>query len=99
MKAMVMKGVAAALSPFEGVLPPSRSATRAGLRPWKRAGSPAALTPEAEASEPNALEPTIYGFILRHSLSQQLLLILFTLISFPFLYFSLDLPKTIINKA
>src|SRR5436190_11989880 len=99
MKAMMMKGVAAALHPLEGALPPSRNAPRAGLRPRKRAGSPAALTPEAEASEPNALEPTIYGFILRHSLSQQLLLILFTLISFPFLYFSLDLPKTIINKA
>src|SRR5204863_5385156 len=72
---------------------------RAVLQPQKQAGSPAAQPPEAEASEPNALERTIYRFILRHSLSQQLALILFTLISFPFLYFSLDLPKTIINKA
>src|SRR5947208_10906279 len=99
MKAMVMKGVAAALSPLEGALPFSRNAPRAVLQPQKQAGSPAAQPPEAEAGEPNALERTIYRFILRHSLSQQLALILFTLISFPFLYFSLDLPKTIINKA
>src|SRR5882757_3430477 len=99
MKAMMMKGVAAALSPLEGAFPLSRNASRAVLRPQKQAGSPAAQPPEPEDSEPNALEPTIYRFILRHSLSQQLVLILFTLISFPFLYLSLDLPKTIINKA
>jgi hypothetical protein len=99
MKAMVMKGVAAALSPLEGALPLSRNASRAVLRPPKQAGLPAAQPPEAEDSEPNALEPTIYRFILSHSLSQQLVLILFTLISFPFLYLSLDLPKTIINRA
>src|ERR1700730_14903324 len=97
MKAMVMKGVAAALSPLEGPL--SRNTPRAVLQPQNQAGSPAAPPAGAEAGEPNALEPTIYRFILRHSLSQQLILILFTLISFPFLYFSLDLPKTIINRA
>ena len=95
----MMKGVAAALSPLEGAFPLSRNASRAVLKPQKPAGSPAAQPPEAEASEPNALEPTIYRFILSHSLPQQLVLILFTLISFPFLYFSLDLPKTIINRA
>src|SRR5580700_959747 len=99
MKAMMMKGVAAALSPLEGAFPLSRNAYRAVLKPQKPAGSPAAQPPEAEASEPNALAPTIYRFILSHSLPQQLVLILFTLISFPFLYFSLDLPKTIINRA
>src|SRR3954468_21935802 len=99
MKAMVMKGVAAALSPLEGALPLSRNTPLAVLQPQNQDGSPAAQPPEAEAGEPNALEPTIYRFILRHSLSQQLLLIFFTLISFPFLYFSLDLPKTIINRA
>src|ERR1700720_586664 len=99
MKAMMMKGVAAALSPLEGAFPLLRNASRAVLKTQKPAGSPAAQSPEAEASEPNALEPTIYRFILSHSLPQQLVLILFTLISFPFLYFSLDLPKTIINKA
>src|ERR1700756_1192249 len=96
MKAMMMKGVATALGPLQGVLPPSRIVPRAVQKPQKQAGS---QPPEAEASEANALEPTIYRFILRHSLPQQLTLILFTLISFPFLYFSLDLPKIIINKA
>jgi ABC-type multidrug transport system fused ATPase/permease subunit len=99
MKAMMMKGGGAALNPLEGALPLSRNAPRSVLQSQKQAGSPAARPPEAETSEQNALEPTIYRFILRHSLSQQLVLILFTLISFPFLYLSLDLPKTIINKA
>src|ERR1700728_3042492 len=46
-----------------------------------------------------SLEPTVYRFILRHSLKQQILLLLLTLASFPFLYYSLDLPKTIVNHA
>src|SRR5258708_39846495 len=45
------------------------------------------------------LEPTIYRFIMRHSLKQQIVLLLLTLVSFPFLYYSLDLPKTIVNRA
>jgi ABC-type multidrug transport system fused ATPase/permease subunit len=99
MKAMMMKGVATVLTPLDSVPPASRNAPRAVAQPKRQAGSPAAQPPEAEASDPNVLEPTIYRFILRHSSSQQLILILFTLISFPFLYFSLDLPKTIINRA
>jgi putative ABC transport system ATP-binding protein len=47
----------------------------------------------------DSLEPTVYRFILRHSLRQQILLLVLTLVSFPFLYYSLDLPKTIINRA
>src|ERR1700739_885096 len=97
MKAITMKGMATVLTPLDGVLPTSRNAPRATVQPKKQAGSPAA--PEAQASDPNVLEPTIYRFILTHSLSQQIILILFTIISFPFLYFSLDLPKTIINRA
>lgn len=42
---------------------------------------------------------SIYRFIFRHSLRQQLLLLLLTALSFPFLYLSLELPKTIINEA
>src|SRR5271165_450826 len=99
MMAMMMKGVAAVLSPIDGALPPSRNTLRTLLQPWKQAGSPAAQPPETEAGDPNTIEPTIYRFVLKHSLSQQLFIILFTLISFPFLYFSLDLPKTIINRA
>lgn len=45
------------------------------------------------------MEPTIFKFILKHSVKEQLALLLVTAISFPFLYLSLDLPKTIINKA
>jgi len=95
----MIKGVAAVLSPFDGAFPPSRNALRTLLQPRRQAGSPAARPPETEARDPNAIEPTIYRFILRHSLSQQLILIFFTFVSFPFLYFSLDLPKTIVNRA
>jgi putative ABC transport system ATP-binding protein len=45
------------------------------------------------------LPRTIYGFIFRYSLKTQLLILALTVISFPFLYYSLDLPKTIINRA
>jgi ABC-type multidrug transport system fused ATPase/permease subunit len=69
------------------------------LLPRKQTSSPAIQPPEADTRDPNALEPTIYRFILRHSLPHQLWLIFLTLVSFPFLYFSLDLPKTIVNRA
>ena len=58
--------------------------------------APAAKPPEPDSSE---LEPTVYRFILKHSLRQQILLLLLTLVSFPFLYYSLKLPKEIINHA
>jgi ABC-type multidrug transport system fused ATPase/permease subunit len=45
------------------------------------------------------MEPTIYRFILRHSKKEQIVLLFLTLVSFPFLYYSLDLPKRIINEA
>jgi len=48
---------------------------------------------------PGGLAPSMYGFILKYSLKQQIMLLLLTLASFPFLYYSLDLPKTIINQA
>src|SRR6202040_4117542 len=47
----------------------------------------------------DSIEPTVYRFILRHSLKQQIMLLVLTLVSFPFLYYSLDLPKTIVNRA
>jgi putative ABC transport system ATP-binding protein len=55
------------------------------------------LTPAPPIED--SLEPTVYRFILRHSLKQQIMLLVLTLVSFPFLYYSLDLPKTIINRA
>ena len=45
------------------------------------------------------LEPSIYRFVLRYSLPEQVYLVVVTLLSFPFLYLSLDLPKQIINEA
>lgn len=45
------------------------------------------------------MENKISRFIVRYSKPQQILLVLLTVTSYPFLYFSLDLPKTIINKA
>lgn len=61
----------------------------------KAAGPPVAPAPPIEDS----LEPSVYRFILRHSFKQQILLLVLTLLSFPFLYYSLDLPKTIVNHA
>jgi ABC-type multidrug transport system fused ATPase/permease subunit len=45
------------------------------------------------------MEPSIFKFILKYSRREQVLLLLVTAASFPFLYFSLDLPKIIINEA
>ena len=47
----------------------------------------------------DTLEPSIYRFILRYSLRDQIYLVVVTLLSFPFLYYSLELPKLIINQA
>src|SRR3546814_18688367 len=45
------------------------------------------------------MESSIYRFIFRYSKREQLLLLLMTALSFPFLYYSLELPKKIINEA
>lgn len=45
------------------------------------------------------MERSMFAFIWRNSKRQQITALLVTIASFPFLYFSLDLPKTIINKA
>jgi ABC-type bacteriocin/lantibiotic exporter with double-glycine peptidase domain len=45
------------------------------------------------------METTIFGFIRRYSWRQQLVLFGLTLLSFPPLYYSLELPKIIINQA
>jgi len=47
----------------------------------------------------DTLPGSIYGFILRYSLRDQIYLVVVTLLSFPFLYYSLELPKVIINEA
>ena len=45
------------------------------------------------------MEKTLFKFIWRYSKRDQIILLVLTAISFPFLYLSLDLPNTIINKA
>src|SRR6516162_7177304 len=100
MKAIAMRGVAALVNTTESALRPARDWL--GFLPWRQKEAASASQqkpPEKEAGDPSAPEPTIYGFILRHSLASQILLLLFTLVSFPFLYYSLVLPKTIMDGA
>ncbi len=42
---------------------------------------------------------SVFAYIWRHSRLQQIILLVVTLASFPFLYYSLDLPKQIVNEA
>ena len=88
-----MKAMAAVVTSAEEALRPGFLPGMAG--PVDASTSPPKLPPP----EDNDLEPTIYRFILKYSLRPQVLLLLFTLASFPFLYYSLNLPKTIINHA
>lgn len=45
------------------------------------------------------MEPTFFKYIKRYSWGEQMLLLVMTFASFPFLYASLELPKIIINRA
>lgn len=45
------------------------------------------------------MQPTIMRFVWRFSRQEQLIAILLTLVSFPLLYLTLELPKLIINEA
>ncbi|WP_425044512.1 ABC transporter transmembrane domain-containing protein [Primorskyibacter sp. S87] len=45
------------------------------------------------------MEPTLFSFIWKYSKRQQFFLLLLTVLTFPFLYASLELPKRIINDA
>jgi len=45
------------------------------------------------------METNLFRFIFRHSYQQQIYLLIITGISFPFLYYSYDLPKMIVNQA
>src|ERR1700730_2411526 len=54
------------------------------------------LLPEGRS---DGLDPSIYGYILHYSLRDQIYLVIVTLLSFPFLYYSLGLPKHIVNHA
>ena len=45
------------------------------------------------------MEPTIFKFVLKYSLRDQILLLVLTIASFPFFYLLLYLPKVIVNEA
>ncbi|MCL6414841.1 ABC transporter ATP-binding protein/permease [Aestuariirhabdus sp. Z084] len=45
------------------------------------------------------MEKSIYTYIIKHTLRHQVLILMLTLVTFPFVYASLDVPKQIINKA
>jgi putative ABC transport system ATP-binding protein len=60
--------------------------------PWPAQGS----SPQGTG---DSLERSIYSFIIRYSWRDQIYVVTMTLASFPFLYWSLDLPKQIINRA
>src|ERR1700729_1484397 len=87
-----MKSSAALAAPAANTAHPLRVLGAAAEKP-----SEPPLNPARDIEE--SLEPSVYRFILRHSLKRQILLLVLTLVSFPFLYYSLDLPKTIINHA
>jgi ABC-type multidrug transport system fused ATPase/permease subunit len=100
MKLVAIKAMAAALGSAEGALAlPRRRGWRLFDRDARRATAPPASPMPRPTGDPNALEPSIYRFIFHHSLRQQIVLLVLTLLSFPFLYYSLELPKIITNKA
>lgn len=45
------------------------------------------------------MEPSLFRFIWKHSKRQQIIILLVTVLSFPILYYSLELPKLIVNQA
>jgi ABC-type multidrug transport system fused ATPase/permease subunit len=47
----------------------------------------------------DTLDPSIYGFILHYSRWEQIYLVVITLFPFPFLYFSLQIPKYNVNTV
>ena len=96
-----MKGMAALVTTAEDALRPAKDWF--GFLPGRSKqvdkAPPATKSPEIRDEDPGRLEPSIYRFILRYSLRPQLVLLSMTLASFPFLYYSLELPKIITNKA
>jgi putative ABC transport system ATP-binding protein len=45
------------------------------------------------------MEPTLHKFILRNARVEQVFILLMTLVSYPFTYATLELPKIIVNQA
>jgi ABC-type multidrug transport system fused ATPase/permease subunit len=86
-----MKSLAAVAAPTDN--------TAKALRVPSKVAEAAEPPPKPGLDVEDSIEPTVYRFILRHSHKQQIMLLVLTLVSFPFLYYSLDLPKTIVNRA
>jgi len=60
--------------------------------------APTGLAAESRPTgDSGGIQPTLHGFIIKHSLWQQVYVITLVVVSLPFYYYSLDLPKTIIN--
>jgi len=53
----------------------------------------------ASSSRKPTMDRTLFAFIWKHSKREQLVLLAFTVFTFPFLYATLELPKRIINDA
>src|SRR5277367_4514850 len=73
---------------------------------WPRTAETAGAQASAQGMVPpggktkiGGLEPTLNRFIIKYSWRQQILPLVLTAVSFPFLYYSYDLPKTIVNRA
>ncbi len=45
------------------------------------------------------MQRSIYGYIFKHSLPQQIVLVVLTFAAFPFIYLQAELPKKIVNEA
>lgn len=52
-----------------------------------------------ESPSGRTMDSSIFKFILRHTKRDQILILALTLLSFPFVYASLEVPKLIINNA
>ena len=72
-----------------GRRPPLFPRARVGYKARKR------TSPNGKAD----MEPTIFKFVLKYSLREQILLLVLTVASFPFFYLLLYLPKVIVNEA
>jgi putative ABC transport system ATP-binding protein len=94
-----MKTTAALATTAAEALRPVRERGRIPLERAESLAGSATEPPATPPGDPTALEPSIYHFIVRYSLRQQIILLLLTFASFPFLYYSLELPKTITNRA
>jgi putative ABC transport system ATP-binding protein len=81
------------------VLPDRSTAEAAELSHPRPSGLAARIRDRLGLDGGDTLQPSIYRFILRYSMPEQVYLVVVTLLSFPFLYASLDLPKQIINDA